>query len=57
MAGGLVVQVHDELLVECPPEEKAEMEAILYKRMTSAYSLAVPLRVDLRSGRNWYEAH
>ncbi|MFZ1946854.1 MAG: DNA polymerase I [bacterium] len=57
MQGGLVVQVHDELLVECPPGEKADMEAVLYKRMANAYSLAVPLKVELKSGRNWYEAH
>jgi DNA polymerase-1 len=57
LEGGILIQVHDEILVECPVGEQAEMEAILYKEMTNAYSLAVPLKVDLRSGRNWYEAH
>jgi DNA polymerase-1 len=57
LEGGILIQVHDEILVECPVGEQAEMEAILYKEMTNAYSLSVPLKVDLRSGRNWYEAH
>ncbi len=57
LTGGIVIQVHDEILAECPPGEKREMEGILYNEMTNAYSLAVPLKVDIRSGRNWYEAH
>jgi DNA polymerase-1 len=57
LAGGIVIQVHDDILLECPAAEQAQMEAILYNQMTKAYSLAVPLKVDLRSGRNWYEAH
>lgn len=57
LLGGILIQVHDEILVECPVAERQDMEAILYNEMTNAYSLAVPLKVDLRSGRNWYEAH
>jgi DNA polymerase-1 len=57
LGGGILIQVHDEILVECPAAEKAAMEAALYNEMSNAYSLAVPLKVDLRSGRNWYEAH
>ena len=57
LQGGILIQVHDEILVECPICEKTAIEAILYNEMTNAYSLAVPLKVDLRSGRNWYEAH
>lgn len=57
LAGGILIQVHDEILVECPEGERAAMEAALYNEMSSAYSLAVPLKVDVRSGRNWYEAH
>ncbi|MFH1219839.1 MAG: DNA polymerase I [Candidatus Eisenbacteria bacterium] len=57
LRGGILIQVHDEILAECPLGEKPEMEAILYNQMTKAYSLAVPLKVEMRSGRNWYEAH
>jgi DNA polymerase-1 len=49
--------VHDEILVECPDRERAELEGILYNEMTNAYSLAVPLKVDLKAGKNWYETH
>ncbi|HVP57000.1 MAG TPA: DNA polymerase I, partial [bacterium] len=57
LLGGIVVQVHDEILVECPEGERAEMEGVLYNEMTNAYSLAVPLKVDLKAGKNWYETH
>ena len=56
--GGILMQVHDEILVECPDRgEGRRWRRSLYNEMTNAYSLAVPLKVDLRSGRNWYEAH
>jgi DNA polymerase-1 len=57
LQGGILIQVHDEILVDCPDSERDRMEAILYNEMTNAYSLAVPLKVDIKCGRNWYEAH
>lgn len=53
----IVLQVHDELLVEAPEEEKDAVKKILQEEMSGAAELAVPLEVDVREGMNWYEAH
>ena len=50
------MQVHDELIVECPEQEKAVVQAILTEEMQNAVSYSVPLLVDAHSGRSWYEA-
>ena len=52
----LVVQVHDELLVETFLPEKEAVERILSEEMTQAAELLVPLEIDLHEGRDWYEA-
>ena len=52
----LILQVHDELLVETAAEEEEEVKAILREEMQNAASLKVKLEVDLHTGRNWYEA-
>lgn len=52
----LIMQVHDELIVECPEQEKAVVQAILTEEMQNAVSYSVPLLVDAHSGRSWYEA-
>jgi DNA polymerase-1 len=57
LKGGIVIQVHDEILVDCPASEGADFEQVLADRMGGAYRLSVPLKVDVRTGRNWYEAH
>jgi DNA polymerase-1 len=57
LAGGIVVQVHDEILVDCPESERAEIEGLLKDKMTKAYALSVPLKVELGGGKTWYEAH
>ena len=51
----LILQVHDELLIECPPEEEERVNALLKECMESAYPLNVPLTVDVHSGESWYE--
>jgi DNA polymerase-1 len=53
---GLVLQVHDELLISCTDEDSEQASAILKKEMETAFELAVPLRVELGKGRNWLEA-
>ena len=53
----LVLQVHDELIVECPEEEKDEVSSVLKESMENAVSLSVPLTVEVNCGRNWAEAH
>jgi DNA polymerase I len=51
----IVLQVHDELLVECPLEEKDEVQALIADKMQNACALDVPLKVDIKSGGSWYE--
>ena len=53
----LVLQVHDELIVECLEEEAEQVSAILKKSMTGIASLRVPLVVDVGFGSSWAEAH
>ncbi|MBQ2753044.1 MAG: DNA polymerase I, partial [Firmicutes bacterium] len=52
----LILQVHDELLIETHKEEIALVERILKEEMENAVSLAVPMDVDVHSGKNWLEA-
>ena len=53
----LILQVHDELIVECKREEADAAKKILVDEMESAVSLAVPLSVSAGTGENWYECH
>jgi DNA polymerase-1 len=57
LAAALLLQVHDELLLECPLSELDETRALLVDCMENAAQLAVPLRVDTGSGRTWLDAH
>lgn len=52
----LLLQIHDELLVETKKEEKEIIKKILKEEMMGATSLLVPLDVDVNEGENWYEA-
>lgn len=52
----LLVQVHDELVLEVPAEEKDEVERLLKDTMEHIVDLSVPLVVDIHSGVNWEEA-
>ncbi len=51
----LVLQVHDELILEAPAAEVAEASALLQECMEGAADLKVPLRVDVKSGASWFE--
>ncbi len=51
----LILQVHDELLVEAPPEEVEQAEGLLRETMSKAMELSVVLKVDVKVGRNWGE--
>ncbi len=53
----LILQVHDELLVEAREDHAEEAMAILKKEMEHAYEMRVPLSVEIASGKTWYEAH
>ena len=52
----LILQVHDELLIETCEEEKEQVTAILEEEMVHAAELSVKLEVDLHTGSDWYEA-
>ncbi|MGN0402664.1 MAG: DNA polymerase I [Acetatifactor sp.] len=52
----LILQVHDELVIETLLEEEAQVKEILTENMKSAAKLAVTLEIDLHTGENWYEA-
>jgi len=56
-AGRLLLQVHDELVLEAPPEEAERLGARVREIMQGVYALEVPLVVDVGRGRSWREAH
>ena len=53
----LILQVHDELLIETAPDEIEQVKAVLGEEMRSAAQLSVDLEADMNVGKNWYEAH
>lgn len=53
----LLLQVHDELIVECPAEEAETVKAILIEEMEHVVDYRVPLLVDAKIGASWAEAH
>ena len=53
----LVLQVHDELLVEAPEEEEESVRKILHEEMTGVTDFPVAMDIDIQSGSDWYEAH
>lgn len=52
----LVLQVHDELIIDCPEAEVEAVKVLLKEAMETAVSLSVPLTVDVGVGKDWYEA-
>ena len=52
----MIIQVHDEILIDCPKNELETVKEILKDKMENAYKLSVPLKVDINYGNNWYEA-
>ncbi len=53
----LLLQVHDELIAECPEEEVETVKHLLKQEMEQAASLSVPLTADVKAGHSWAEAH
>ena len=53
----LLLQVHDELVLEVPADEFSQVHAELPRLMTELATLRVPLLVDIGAGANWDEAH
>ena len=55
--GRMLLQVHDELIFEVPPEELDAAVEMVRHEMSHAVELSVPLKVDIGAGENWFEAH
>ena len=55
LASRMLLQVHDELVFECPPDELKALQALVVHEMTTAVKLDVPLVVDVGTGVNWLE--
>lgn len=52
----LILQIHDELLIETKKEEVEQIRKILREEMMGAARLSVPLSIDIEEGNTWYEA-
>jgi len=52
----LILQIHDELIIECDEKEKDIVKNILKESMENVYKLDLPLKVDVCEGRNWFES-
>jgi len=55
LSGRMLLQVHDELVLECPPAELAATARLTQDLMQAAYRLRVPLKTDAKAGSNWAE--
>lgn len=52
----LILQIHDELLIETKPEETELVTRIVHEEMEQAATLSVPLDIDIHVADNWYDA-
>jgi len=57
LAARLILQVHDELIVECPEAESERVKTILTEEMEGTAAFSVPLIAEANAGRSWAEAH
>ncbi len=57
LKGRMILQVHDELVLEAPEDEVEDLKTLVVEAMQGALELSVPLVVDVGVGRNWLEAH
>ena len=53
----LILQVHDEIVIDLVPADREAVEKIVREQMEGAAALSVPLEVEIGVGRNWLEAH
>jgi DNA polymerase-1 len=51
----MILQVHDELIFECPADEVEAVRELAVRLMPASIGMKVPLKVDLKQGRNWGE--
>ncbi|ANU54936.1 DNA polymerase I [Acutalibacter muris] len=52
----MILQVHDELIVECPQQEQEQVKALLTEEMEQAVNLSVPMVAEANAGKTWYDA-
>ena len=52
----LILQVHDELIIDAPENEVLEVKEILKDKMENAVKMSCPLKADINVGKNWFEA-
>ena len=57
LSARLIMQVHDELVIEAPVKEKEEVIELVRREMEEVIKLKVPLKVEIATGKNWDEAH
>ena len=57
MKSKIVLQVHDEIMIEAPKEEANQVKEILKRNMENVITLKVPLVVDVTQATDWYDAH
>jgi DNA polymerase-1 len=57
LAAKLILQVHDELIVECPEAEAEAVKALLREEMERVATLSVPLIAEANAGHTWADAH
>ncbi len=57
MKSKMILQIHDELIFECPFEEEDQLISLVVSRMENAMKLSIPIVVDYGSGNSWLEAH
>ena len=55
LSARMLLQVHDELVLECPEAEIIPTAALVQKAMSEAYRLSIPLATEAREGTNWGE--
>jgi DNA polymerase I len=53
----LLLQIHDELLIEVPGDEREALQGLVREEMEGVTQLAIPLKVEIGIGKNWAEAH
>ena len=53
----IVLQVHDEILIECKKSEEKQVKSILKSQMTDAFDFPVSLDIEIKTGENWDDAH
>ena len=56
MQAKMILQVHDELVFDCPKNEEQKLKTLIREIMENTYKLDVPLKVDIEVGLDWYQA-